>query len=206
MIKVRDIASLIEEFAPKSLQEDYDNAGLQVGNPDMEVSAALLCLDVTEDILDEAIERSCNLIISHHPLIFKGLKSVTGKDATQRIVIKALSNNIAIYAAHTNLDAAFDGVSFEMAHMLGLKDIRVLDPRRENPDTGIGVIADASPTPKLEFLRKLKEKFNVKALRYSAYTPKLVVKKVALCGGSGAFLIRKAIAEGADAIVTGDVK
>ena len=206
MTKVRDISNAIENFAPIRLQEDYDNAGLQVGDPDMEVSAVLLCLDVTEEILQEAIERSCNMIISHHPLIFRGLKNVTGKDPIQRIVIEALRNNVAIYSAHTNLDSAREGVSHEIANILNLSDMKVLDPKPDDPSVGIGVIGDMKPTPKLEFLRRLKEKFNVKALKYSAHSPKLVIKRPAVCGGSGAFLIKKAIEEGADAIVTGDVK
>lgn len=206
MTKVKDLVNAIEVFAPRSLQEDYDNSGLQVGDPDMEVSAVLLCLDVTEDILQEAILRSCNMIISHHPLIFKGLKEVTGANPVQRIVIESLRNNIAVYSAHTNLDAAWDGVSHEIAHLLGLEDIKVLDPKVSDPDVGIGVIGKIKPTPKMEFLRKVKETFNVKALRFSSHWPGLVVKKVAVCGGSGAFLISKAIEEGADAIVTGDVK
>lgn len=209
MTKVKDIAAAIENFAPKSLQEDFDNAGLQVGNPDMEVSAVLLCLDVTEDVLRETIERSCNLIISHHPLIFRGVKSITGDDATQRIIIEALRNDIAIYSAHTNLDAAPQGVSYEIGRILGAKDMEVLDPQRadgDNATTGIGVIGDIQPTPKIEFLRKLKEKFNVKALRYSVHSPGLVIKRVAICSGSGAYLIKKAIDRKADAIVTGDVK
>ena len=206
MTKVRDISNAIENFAPIRLQEDYDNAGLQVGDPDMEVSAVLLCLDVTEEILQEAIERSCNMIISHHPLIFRGLKNVTGKDPIQRIVIEALRNNVAIYSAHTNLDSAREGVSHEIGNILNLSDMKVLDPKPDDPSVGIGVIGDMKPTPKLEFLRRLKKKFNVKALKYSAHSPKLVIKRPAVCGGSGAFLIKKAIEEGADAIVTGDVK
>ena len=206
MTKVRDISNAIENFAPIRLQEDYDNAGLQVGDPDMEVSAVLLCLDVTEEILQEAIERSCNMIISHHPLIFRGLKNVTGKDPIQRIVIEALRNNVAIYSAHTNLDSAREGVSHEIGNIINLSDMKVLDPKPDDPSVGIGVIGDMKPTPKLEFLRRLKEKFNVKALKYSAHSPKLVIKRPAVCGGSGAFLIKKAIEEGADAIVTGDVK
>lgn len=206
MTKVRDIAEAIESFAPLRLQENYDNAGLQVGDPEMEVSAVLLCLDVTEEILAEAIERSCNMIVSHHPLIFKGLKDITGRNAEQRIVIEAIRRNLAIYSAHTNLDSAWDGVSHEIAHSLGLSDIRVLDSRPESSSEGIGVIGSTVPVPKLEFLRKVKETFNVKALRYSSVSPGLVIKKVAVCGGSGAFLIPKAIREGADVIVTGDVK
>lgn len=206
MTKVKDIAAAIEEFAPRSLQEDYDNAGLQVGDPEMEVSAVLLCLDVTDDILLEAERCRCNMIVSHHPLIFKGLKQLVGNDPVQRIAIEAIRRNIAIYSAHTNLDAAWDGVSHEIAHTLGLENLQVLDPNPDRPDTGIGVIGTMTPNPRLEFLRRVKETFNVKALRFSANSPMLVVKKVAVVGGSGAFLIKKAIEAGADAIVTGDVK
>lgn len=205
-LTVKDIADAIERFAPKMLQESYDNAGLQVGDPEMEVSAALLCLDVTEEILREALERRCNLIISHHPLLFKGLKEITGKTATERIVITAIKEGLAIYSAHTNLDSAWEGVSHEIAHVLNIRDLRVLEPHQENQSVGLGVIGDVQPTPRIEFLRKLKEAFKVKCLRYSAQSPQLVVRKVAVCGGSGASLITAAIASGADIIITGDVK
>lgn len=206
MLKVEDIASAIEAFAPLPLQEDYDNAGLQVGLPDRIVNAVMLCLDVTEDVLSEAIRRKCDMIVSHHPLIFRGLKSLTGADETQRIAMRALAEGVAIYAAHTNLDSAWNGVSHEMAHMLGLTDIRVLEPHADNPRAGLGVIGNVVPTPKIEFLRNVKEKFGVKALRYSSQTPKIVVKRVALCGGSGASLIKNALTAGADVYITGDVK
>lgn len=205
-VTAADIASTIEKFAPLSLQESYDNAGMQVGNPEMPVSALLLCLDFTEDIQQEAIERGCNMIVSHHPLLFRGLKEITGSNDIQRIVIEAIRNGIALYSAHTNLDSAKNGVSYEMARMLGIHDIQVLCPNTENPDTGLGVIGNIPPTPKIEFLRKVKETFNVKAVRYSDRTSKLVVKRVALCGGSGAELIGDALKMQADAIVTGDVK
>ena len=207
MIKVRDIAKAIEEFAPLRLQEGYDNAGLQVGSPDSHVSAVLLCLDVTEDTLKEAKERSCNLIVSHHPLIFHGLKNLTGADSTQRIVMEALKEGIAIYSAHTNLDSASDGVSYEMAHDLNLRHLEVLVPSEKDSSVGLGIIGEyESPVPQREFLRKVKETFSVKALRYSAQTQHLVIKKVALCGGSGASFIREAIARGADAYISGDFK
>lgn len=205
-VTAADIASTIEKFAPLLLQESYDNAGMQVGNPEMPVSALLLCLDFTEDILQEAIGRGCNMIVSHHPLLFRGLKEITGSNDTQRIVIEAIRNGIALYSAHTNLDSAKNGVSYEMARMLGIHDIQVLCPNTEDPDTGLGVIGNIPPTPKIEFLRKVKETFNVKAVRYSDRTSKLVVKRVALCGGSGAELIGDALKMNADAIVTGDVK
>lgn len=206
MIKVKEIAETIEKFAPLSLQEGYDNAGLQVGDPDMPVSACLLCLDVTEDVMAEAKARQCNLIVSHHPLLFKGLKHVTGADQTQRIVIDAIRNNIAIYSAHTNLDSVWNGVSHEIAEMIGISNTEVLDPQAGNPRAGLGVIGDITPTPTLEFLRNLKETFNVKALRYAAQVPKLVVRRVAVCGGSGASFIGLALRKGADAFVSGDFK
>lgn len=206
MIKVKDITEIIENFAPRSLQESYDNAGLQVGDPEMPVSAAILCLDVTESILDEAAQRQCNLIISHHPLLFKGLKEITGRTEKERIVIRAIRDNIAIYSAHTNLDSAWDGVSHEIAHTLGLSDIHVLEPKPDCPQCGLGVIGRTEPTPKMEFLRKVKESFKVKALKYSDHWSGIVVKKVAVCGGSGASLIPNAIKARADVIVTADVK
>lgn len=203
---VRDIANVIEEFAPLRLQEDYDNAGLQVGDLEATVNAVMLCLDVTMEVLEEAKRRQCDMIVSHHPLIFRGLKSLTGADETQRIVMGALAAGVAIYAAHTNLDSAWNGVSHEMAHMLGLKNLSVLVPSQPGADTGLGVVGDVNPTPTLEFLRKVKEKFSVKALRYSTLSSKIVVKRVALCGGSGASFIRDAIAANADIYITGDVK
>ncbi len=206
IITVGKIADLIESFAPKSLQESYDNAGLQVGDPQMPVTAVMLCLDFTEDILNEAIERGCNMIISHHPLLFRGLKEITGADPIQRMVIKAIQANIALYSAHTNLDSATDGVSFEMSRMLGMTNVGVLQPTAPGANTGLGVIGEIAPTPKMEFLRTVKEIFNVKALRYSEFTPKLVIKRVALCGGAGASLIENAIVQKADAMITGDVK
>ena len=207
MLKVKDIAKAIEDFAPLSLKEDWDNPGLQVGDRDMEVTGVLLCLDVTEEILQEAMKRDCNMIVSHHPLIFGGLKHLTGANPTERIVAGALRHDIAIYSAHTNLDSAFEGVSYEMAHMLGMKDCRPLEKSASGDDKeGLGVVGVVAPTPKLEFLRKVKETFEVKDLRYSAQTPGIVVRKVALCGGSGGSLIRKALQAGADVYICGDLK
>lgn len=206
MIKVKDIAKAIEDFAPTSLQESYDNTGLQIGDPEMNVSAVLLCLDVTEDIMAEARRRKCNMVVSHHPLLFSGLKQITGADPVQRIVALALRENIAIYASHTNLDSAFQGVSYELAHMLNLTDVRPLVPSADSASTGLGVVGDIAPTPKLEFLRKVKDTLNVSHLKYSAQSPHLVVRRVAICGGSGASLIRDARAAGADVLLTGDLK
>lgn len=127
-MNVSDITKLIEKIAPLALQEDYDNAGLLVGDETMEVTGALLCIDITEDVIDEAINKNCNLIISHHPLIFRSLKKLTGQNETQKCVIKAIKQNIAIYAAHTNLDNILNGVNGKIAEKLNLKNIQILRP------------------------------------------------------------------------------
>lgn len=308
-MKIYEIINLLEEYAPLSLQESYDNAGLQVGDRNLEVSGAILCIDVTEDIVEEALERRCNLIISHHPLIFKGIKSVTGKNETERIIIKAIKNGIAIYSAHTNIDNAWGGVSHMIAGKLGLQNISVLQPQNakfcklavfvpgahveavqralftagagkignydccsyntagtgtfraveganpwvgkigeihnepeikievifpvekktailkalidnhpyeepafdiialenESKYTGSGIIGNIQPQNALIFLSKVKSVFNVKSLKYSSSGDK-IISKVAICGGSGAFLIPDAIKCGADVYITADIK
>lgn len=125
---VDTVCHWMEEIAPLSLQESYDNAGLQVGDSNQEVTGALLTIDVTEAVIAEALEKGCNLIIAHHPLLFKGLKQITGANYVQRCVVSAIRNHLAIYAAHTNLDSVAGGVSRKMAEKLALKDCRVLAP------------------------------------------------------------------------------
>lgn len=127
---IKEITKLIEEFAPLGYQESYDNAGLIIGLPHAEVNSILLCVDVTEEVLDEAIAKNVDLIISHHPLIFGGLKRITGSNETQRIVAKAIKHDIAIYAAHTNLDKVWNGVNVELARRIGLQNIKILAPEQ----------------------------------------------------------------------------
>ena len=126
--KIIDVIASIEEMAPLAYQESWDNSGLQVGNPNQDVTAVLLCVDITEKIIDEAIEKKANLIISHHPLIFKGIKKLTGATYIERIIIKAIQNNIVLYSAHTNMDKCMGGVNFRIAQKLGLKNISILAP------------------------------------------------------------------------------
>ena len=128
-MKIKEIVSALERFAPLPLQDGFDNAGLQIGLTDAEATGALLCLDVTEAVLDEAIASGCNLVISHHPLIFKGYKSITGKDYVERCILKAIKNDIVIYSAHTNLDNASGGVNYKIAEKIGLKNVRILEPK-----------------------------------------------------------------------------
>ena len=129
-MKVNEITSAIEQVAPLYLQEDFDNAGMQVGDPNSEITGVVLCTDVREDIVDEAISLGANLIISHHPLIFHAIKKITGRSYVERIIAKALKHDITIYCAHTNMDNCRGGVNFKMAEKLGLKNVQVLDPQK----------------------------------------------------------------------------
>lgn len=309
-MRIKDVIQVLERWAPPMLQEDYDNSRLQTGDPEAEVERALLTLDCTEAVVAEAVQHGCGLIIAHHPVIFKGLKSLTGRTDVERTILAAVRNDVAIYAIHTNLDNVIDGVSGEMASRLGLRALHVLDPKPgqllklavfvpvdhadavrdalfaagagqigaydecsfnlegtgtfragEGTDPFVGErgkrhgerevrVEVICPVPLREavvdamikvhpyeevaydlypllnrhagigsglvgefeealgetaFLDKLKDIFGPPAIRHTALRGK-PVKRVALCGGSGAFLIGKAMAAGADAYVTGDVK
>lgn len=211
-MKVKEILGALEEFAPLALQDGYDNAGLQIGlAEDAEATGALLCLDVTEDVVDEAVLRGCNLIVSHHPLLFRPVKSITGNDYIGRVILKAIQQKVAIYAAHTNLDAAYGGVNFKMAEKLELQNIEWLSPKAsyeyagETRTAGEGIIASL-PTPmsQKDFMERVKEIFGLRSLRVN-HAAKGQISRVALCGGSGAFLIPKAVEQGADAFITGEI-
>ncbi|MFZ4413350.1 MAG: Nif3-like dinuclear metal center hexameric protein [Bacteroidales bacterium] len=306
---LKTITDLIESIAPLSYQETYDNAGLILGSKDKEIEKAIICIDVTEDLLNEAIEKDCQLIVSHHPLIFKGIKKINGKNATERIILKAIQHDIAIYAAHTNLDNVKEGVNAILAEKLQLKNIRILQPKRsilrklvcfcptshaetvrnalfetgaghignydncsfstagqgsfraseaahpfvgkinqlhieneirietifpgflenkllaalfashpyeevaydtytlenENQAVGSGMIGEIEEEDELFFLQKIKNISNSKCVRHTSLLGK-TINKVAFCGGSGSFLIKDAIAAGADIFITGDVK
>ncbi|HEC43484.1 MAG TPA: Nif3-like dinuclear metal center hexameric protein [Bacteroides sp.] len=309
-MKVREITSCIESFAPLTYQESYDNAGLQTGDPSAEVSAALLCIDVTEEVIKEAVRLDAGLIISHHPVIFGGLKQLTGSTPAERVIMEAIRQRISIYSAHTNLDAVHNGVSHRMAAKIGLSSVRVLSPLRgklrklvffvpvdnapnvrsaifeagagqigeydmcsfnaagegtfrgsEASDPYVGekgkmhsepelrvetifphelegnilnALVDAHPYDEVaydvyplenvydragmgvigeleggmdetSFLDLLKKNYGIPMIRHSRLLGRKV-HKVALCGGSGGFLLGRAIASGADVFVTGDVR
>jgi dinuclear metal center YbgI/SA1388 family protein len=202
-MKTAQIIEAIEAFAPLELQEDFDNSGIQVGDISQKVEGILLCLDVTEEVIEEALELDCNLIISHHPLLFKPLRSITGKNYIERCVVKACKNDLVIYSAHTNLDNARDGVNFRLAEKIGLQNIRFLKP------TGLGGSGAVGELPAEEeeesFLQRIKSIFQLESLKHSPFTGRMV-REVALCGGSGAFLIPDAIADGADVFLTGEAR
>jgi len=212
IMKIKDILGALEEFAPLALQDGYDNAGLQIGlAEDAEATGVLLSLDVTEEVVNEAVLRGCNLIVSHHPLLFHPVRSFTGKTHVERAILKAIKNDIAVYAAHTNLDVANGGVNFKMAEKLGLQKVELLSPRESYTTgqkelmAGDGVIASLpSSMSKKEFMENVKEVFRLKSLRVNNANPK-TIKRVALCGGNGASLIPQAIEKGADVFITGEI-
>lgn len=309
-MKIKEVASILEEFAPLLYQESYDNSGLTIGNPNDNVSSVLLTVDVTEEVIDEAIIKKANLIIAHHPIIFKGLKGITGKNYVEKIVAKAIKNDIAIYAAHTNMDGVWGGVNTKLGEKLGLLNIKILSPKKgelkklvtfvpyehsdrvrkaifdagagnighydqcsfnlhgngsfrasenSNPYKGkkgelhfekeirietifpqfrersiINALLNSHPYEEVAydiypldnefikagmgaigelpenveetvFLVDLKKIFNIKCIRHSALLGKKV-KRIAVCGGTGAFLLKKAISFGADAFLTADIK
>ena len=196
---IKEIIDTIEEVAPLELQESFDNAGLIIGDPGCECSGVLFCVDVTPEIVEEAAARGCNLIVSHHPLIFKGLKRLTGATVQERAAVAAVKADIAVYAAHPNLDAADDGVNYTLARLLGLTDVMPLA-------TSPGVVGTLSPslTPR-ELVERIKTVCGSPVARCTAL-PEGKVSRLALCGGSGAFLIDDAVEAGADAFLTSDVK
>lgn len=202
---IKEVAATLEQFAPLPLQESYDNAGLQIGlTENEEVSGVLLCLDVTEKIILEAEEKGCNLIVSHHPLLFRPLKRISGQSQVERCVILALQKGISIYAAHTNLDNALGGVNFMMAEKLGLNNISFLNPLK-NGDGGSGCFGFLSESEdSASFLHRVAVTFGVKSMLHNELL-KRPVRCVALCGGAGEFLLDRAIEIGADAFLTGEM-
>jgi len=309
-MKIRDITNAIAAFAPLQYQESYDNAGLLFGNADWELTGVLLTLDTTEAVIDEAIEKKCNLVVAHHPIVFGGLKKINGNNYVERVAIKAIKNDIAIYAAHTNLDNVRNGVCNMMAKRLDLQQCSVLSPKREllrklytfvpradaekvrtalfaagaghigaynecsynvegtgtfkagagtNPhvgeigerhmepetkvevifpvylenavvkallgshpyeevaydivklengyaEVGSGLIGELkTPMEEAAFLRWVKQQFDTGCVRYTPLRGR-PVKKVALCGGAGSFLLKRAISAGADAYISADFK
>ncbi len=204
-MKVREVTSVIEAFAPLSLQESYDNSGLIVGRYDDEVSKILLAVDVTEEVIEEAVEQGCDMIVTHHPIIFQPVKRFNSASPTERCVEQAIRRGIVLYAAHTNLDSTPQGMSWRVAQILGLKNVEVMQATSSD-GAGFGVVGELNEgTPSLDFMRQVMEKFGVKALRHSDIV-KPEVKRVAICTGSGGSLIDVARASGADIYLTADLK
>ena len=310
MPQIKDITAELEKLAPLPYQEDYDNAGLMVGDPGMMVTGVLISLDITEEVITEAVQKGCNLIVAHHPIIFRGLKKLNGKNYVERTVIKAIKSDVALYASHTNLDHVQHGVNYTIAERLGLEQVRILAPKtqilkkltffaplantqsildalfragagevgkykncsfrsegtgtflpgedaqpvigqpgspeqvaehraevifpshlqsavlaalrkthpyeevayylhlleNENQDVGAGAVGDLqAPLSPEAFLQHLKTRMNTGTIRHTRIVTN-EIKRVAVCGGAGSFLLQDAIRAGADVFVTSDYK
>ena len=202
-MKVKDIINVIEEFAPLSLQEKWDNSGLCIGSPEAEVTSVLLGLDCTPELVDEAAACGADMIVTHHPLIFSGLRKIAPDDPVGAAVIKAIAGGISVYAAHTTADKVMAGVSGAMAARLGLVNVSVLDP--DSDGRGLGVVGDfPEPMSATGAIEYVKEKFSLKTLRCSRPLDG-EISRVALCGGAGSSLIEKAMEAGARLYITGDL-
>jgi dinuclear metal center YbgI/SA1388 family protein len=204
---IKDIIAVLEAVAPPHLQESYDNAGLLVGSPETPLKGVLFCLDSTEAVVEEARRMACNLIVAHHPIVFRGLKRLNGANYVERTVMQAIRHDIAIYAIHTNLDNVHQhGVNSKIAQKLGLQDTRILAPRPDAADIGAGLLGQLpAPVEERAFLLHVKTALQTNCIRHTALRNK-TVQRVAVCGGSGSFLLPDALRAGADAFVTADFK
>ena len=207
MITINDITTYLETIAPPHLQESYDNAGLIVGNPATKVTGVLASLDCTETIIEEAKARGCNLVVAHHPIVFRGLKRLNGSTYVERTVIKAIREDVAIYAIHTNLDnVRFRGVNERIAQTLGLENLRLLKPKNEEGTVGSGMVGELpAALRETDFLRLVQEKMQTGVIRHTALLDQ-PVRTVAVAGGAGGFLLSSALDAGAQVFVTADYK
>jgi dinuclear metal center YbgI/SA1388 family protein len=212
---VDDVINFLEQIAPLSLQEAYDNSGLLVGRRSEPVKGVLICLDMTPDVLNEAIDKRCNLIIGHHPIIFKGLKKINGDNYVEQSVIKAIKSDIALYAIHTNLDNVLhNGVNEKIAQRLNLQNLKILKPRlsaehQENlpiNHIGSGIVGELPTSMKPEnFLQHVKNNLGATCIKYAGSSMSSI-SKVAVCGGSGSQFLKDALLQGAHAFVSADFK
>ena len=198
-MKAREIADIIEAFAPLSTQESWDNAGFCIGSPETEVKGVLVGFDCTPELIEEAVERGANMVVTHHPLIFRGVKKISPDTFLGSAITRAIQNGIVVYAAHTNADKAVQGVNDLMADRLGLVN------RSPLSEEGIGLVGEMpQPMDAHELIAFVKRQFNLKMLRSSRPESGLI-RKVALCSGSGGSFIENAYAAGADAYISGDI-
>ncbi|MFM6994087.1 MAG: Nif3-like dinuclear metal center hexameric protein [Sediminibacterium sp.] len=201
----------LEDWAPLQFQESYDNAGLIVGDPEANCTGVLCSLDCTEAVVEEAIDKGCNLIVSHHPIIFKGIKQFSSDHYVNRTVLKAIQHNIALYAIHTNLDNVIHGVNSTLADRLHLENRKILAPIPGLFDingqaVGAGMVGELPLETEPEaFLRWVKEKLNLNVIKHTKLIDKKLIT-IALCGGSGSFLLDQIKSQKIDCFITSDLK
>ena len=203
-MKVGDITAALEVFAPLRIQESWDNSGLIIGSPEDEVHGVMVGFDCTPELVKEAVEKGCDMVVTHHPLIFKGIKRIDSKDPVGAAIMQAVRSGVAVYAAHTTADKVIAGVSGAMARRLSLKNVGIMVPE-EDGTVGLGCIGEfEKPMTGKEALAYVKERFNLGVIRSSKplETP---ITKVALLGGSGGSEIQLAMAKGAQLYITADI-
>lgn len=203
-MNVREITKKIESVAPLSLQEHWDNSGLQIGDFEQEVRSVLLCIDITEDILFEAYKKQCQLVISHHPLLFHGLKTIQGCTPQERCAIFAIKHDISIYSSHIPMDVYLHGVSGHIADKIGMLDYTILSLTQ--PPAGLGVIGNLpAPMHFTDFLQQIADIFHVSAIRYTP-PQKEPIQRIAICGGAGSEFMQQAIEQHADVYLSADFR
>jgi GTP cyclohydrolase I len=197
----REIVNLIANKYPLSLAESYDNVGLILGNPETRINKILVCLDINDSIADYAINNKIDMIVSHHPILFKAIKKIAVDNYSNKLICKLISNNISVYALHTNFDNAEDGMNDILATIIGINNINKLVNEK-----GTGRFGELSETISLEQLCiQVKAKLNIESLQFIG-DPLAKIKNVAIVGGSGADFINDAIDAKCEVIITGDVK
>lgn len=200
---VRDITDVLESFAPLGIQEKWDNSGLIIGSPSSAVHGVLVGFDCTPELVDEAVATGADMIVTHHPLIFGGVKKISPDDQTGLAIMKAISAGIAVYAAHTTADKVLEGVSGAMAKRLGLINVSILEP--DGDAAGLGAVGDLpSPVSSDEAIKMVKKAFSLKCLKCSKPISSAITR-IAMCGGSGASLISEAMTSGAQLYISGDI-
>jgi dinuclear metal center YbgI/SA1388 family protein len=210
-MQIKAFIKSLEEWAPLQFQESYDNSGLIVGDTAVNCTGILCSLDCTEAVIDEAIQKGCNLIVSHHPIIFRGIKQFSGDHFVNRTVLKAIHHNIALYAIHTNLDNMIHGVNSTLADRLHLGNRRILAPIPGQLDTngqavGAGIVGELPLETEPEvFIRWVKEQLNLEVIKHTQLLDKKLIT-IALCGGSGSFLLDHIKAQNIDCFITSDLK
>lgn len=208
MPKVKDVISILQDFAPEQYIYDYDNVGLMIGNPDADVTKVLCSLDVTTEVVNEAIEIGAELIVSHHPLIFTPLKELTASTNLGDKIIKLIKNGISVYSAHTNLDFVSGGINEYVAKLFGLVDINPIDSYISNSE-GFGRVGNlAKPLTALELSEVVKQKLNDKLVNVIGKVDNVISRAAVINGSGGGDIayVDMAIKQGANALITGEVK
>ena len=200
-MEIRELIEKLEEKYPLELQEEWDNSGLQIGNTNNELKNILISLDLEDKGVDFAIKNNCNLIITHHPYLFRGTKSIDLSDSFYNRLEKVIKNDITVFSMHTNLDIANDGLNDNLCELLNIDNTKILELEKE---TGLGRYGNISQSTATDFAEKVKEKLKAEQLICYGDMDKLV-SKVAVCGGSGSSLLEDALARDCDLMITGDV-